>query len=200
MEIVDVAQQSPEWFKLREKTMTASHATAIGSCGKGLQTYISQLMQEFYSTKEKEHFSNKHTDRGNELEDSAAFLYEMQTGNKVEKVGFVKHSEYVGCSPDGFTTGGLVEIKAPDDKEFFRLLLGGKISSGYDWQMQMQMLICGYDWCDHVNYNPNFEKNLIIERVLKNQDRFDDLEKGFLIGADLIKGIEFKMEQICRLH
>lgn len=200
MEIINVSQCSPKWFELRAKRMTASHGTAIGNCGKGLETYIDGLMQDFYSSKEKEHFSNHHTDRGSDLEDSAAFLYEVETGIKTEKVGFVIHSEYIGCSPDVFakdkTGDGLAEIKAPDDKEFFRRLMGGKIAPGHIWQMNMQMLICELDWCDHVDYNPNYKKNLIIERVYKDQGIFDSLESGFRKGEELIKAIEKKMSII----
>ena len=194
MEIINVEQKSEAWFKLREKRMTASHAQAIGNCGKGLESYVTGLMEEFYSSKPKESFSNKHTDRGNELEDSAAFLYSAETGNEVENVGFVIHNDFVGCSPDLFTgEKGLVEIKCPDDKEFFRRLLGGLIKPEYIWQMQCQMLICEKEYCDHVEYNPNYLKNLIITRIEPDLKKFESLEEGFKIGEQLIKEIELKM-------
>lgn len=205
MKIIDVTQGSPEWFALREKRITASHAQAIGSCGKGLETYITELMQDFYSSKEKEHFSNYHTDRGNDLEDSASFLYEAEKEVQTRKVGFVIHNDYVGCSPDLFVDEkGLAEIKCPDDKKYFKRLLykktGGEmgipIEKGLLWQMQNQMLICEKDWCDHVEYNPNFKKNLIITRIEIDYEMFRKLEKGFKIGEELIKEIESKMEQI----
>ena len=65
MKIINCEQGTPEWFEERKGIMTASHAQAIGNAGKGLDTYIHELMAEYYSSGEKEQFSNKHTERGN---------------------------------------------------------------------------------------------------------------------------------------
>jgi hypothetical protein len=178
--------------------MTASHAQAIGSCGKGLETLIQSLMLEYYYPKaEPERYSNVHTERGNALEDSAAFLYQVETGAEISKVGFVIYSDYVGCSPDLFVDpSGMVEIKCPADTEYFRLLMGGEIKSEYIWQMQMQMLCCERSWCDFVAYNPNFDVELIIRRVEPDEKKQAKLEEGFLIGIDLIKEIERKYQAI----
>ena len=61
MKIHNMEQCSPEWFDIRAKKMTASHASEIGDCGKGLESYIIKMMAEAYSSGEKEHFSNIHT-------------------------------------------------------------------------------------------------------------------------------------------
>jgi len=195
MQIVNVEQRSPEWFKLREKRMTASEAQAIGNNGKGLQTYIMKLMTEYYSKAEKEHFSNKDTERGNELEDSAGFLYSMKTGLETQKVGFVIHDEYSGCSPDllvGFD--GLAEIKCPADKAYFDLLISDKVDSGYIWQMQMQMLTTGRVWCDFVAYNPNYEQDMIIKRFYPDPVMYEKLKLGMNSGIEQIKQIEKRMQ------
>jgi putative phage-type endonuclease len=201
MIIHDVPQLSPEWFKLREKRMTASHAQAIAANGKGLNTYITKLMQEYYSSKEPDRFHNKDTERGNELEDSAAFLYQMETGYNVQKVGFVEYSEYVGCSPDLFVDvfageSGMAQIKCPDDKVYFQYLLDGKIDTKYMWQMQMEMMICGKVFNDYVVYNPNFDKKIIIHRVGPSPDSFYKLGLGFKSGVKLIKEIEEKIKHL----
>lgn len=199
MIIHDVPQKSDEWFKLREKRMTASHAQAIAANGKGLVTYITKLMQEYYSSKPPENFSNKHTDRGNELEDSAAFLYQMETGLDTKKVGFVEHSEFVGCSPDLFVSDdGMAEIKCPDDKVYFQYLLDGKIDTKYQLQCQMQLFICEKSYCDLVTYNPNYERKIIIQRIEPDQKSFDKLKIGFESGEKLIKEIEEKIKHLTK--
>lgn len=193
MEIINVEQRSPEWFKLREKRMTASEAQAIGSNGKGLQTYIMSLMQDYYSKAEKEHYSNKDTERGNDLEDSAGFLYSAITGIEVKKVGFVIYDDNVGCSPDLFAgPDGLVEIKCPADKGYFDLLINDKVDTAYIWQMQMQMLICEKAWCDFVAYNPNFEQEIIIKRFYPDYAKYAELKQGFAAGKKLMQEIENK--------
>lgn len=191
----EITQQSPEWFALRARKMSASHAQAIGNRGKGLDTYITSMMAEYYSQADKEQYSNSHLDRGNELEPMARSIYSLHTGEKVEEVGFVELSEYVGCSPDGLTEEGCIEIKCPDDVKYFKHLLDGEkaIESSYIWQMQMVMLITGKKWCDYVAYNPNYTQPLFIYRIYPDYAAFTKLEEGFEIGGKLIIEIEDKM-------
>ena len=195
--ISDIEQCSDEWFALRSQRMTASNAQAIAANGKGLDTYIAKLMQEYYSTSEPVRFQSKSMERGIELEPSALFAYEAETGLQVGKVAFVIHNDNVGCSPDGLASDdGLVEIKCLEDKAYFQYLLTEKIDTGYEWQMQMQMLICERDWCDYVVFNPNYKKSLIIKRVLRNNANFDKLESGFAIGIKKIQEIKGKFDNV----
>lgn len=194
MKIYNFPQYSPEWWAIRAKRLTASHATAIGNCGAGLKTYVREKMRELYSKAERINYTNKHLERGIELEPSAGMAYSFNRDIVVKKVGFVVYNEYVGCSPDLFAgTNGLAEIKCPDDKEYFNLLLGDKPESKNIWQCQCQMLICEKKWCDLVCYNPNFEKELIIERLYPDEKKFSDLKKGFALGEKMIKEIEQEM-------
>lgn len=198
MIIHNVEQQSPEWFALRAKRMSASHAQQIGNHGKGLETYITTMMAEYYSSADKEHFSNVHTDRGNELEPVARLLYSLHTGEKVEQVGFVEHSEYVGCSPDGLTEEGCIEIKCPDDVKYFKHLIDGDkaIESAYIWQIQMVLLITRKKWCDYIAYNPNYSKPLYIRRFYPDETVHAKLENGFTLGEEMIREIEEKYKSI----
>ena len=62
--------------------------------------------------------------------------------------------------------------------------------------MQMQMLICEWDWIDYVNYNPNFEESLIIKRVYPDLKKFEDLKEGFRVGEKMILAIIKKMDEL----
>jgi len=193
MIIHDVEQGTPEWLELRKGRVTASHATAIATNGKGLDTYVLELMSEYYSSGEREYYSNADMDRGNELEELAASAYEMEVGAKLEKVGFVEYNEFVGCSPDRLVgEDGLVEIKCPNDKNFFKFLLEGEkaISTDYMAQMQMQMLVTGRKWCAFVAYNPNFEKSIFIHRVVVDEVKHAKLLEGFKSAEEKIKTIK----------
>lgn len=197
MIIHNVTQCSPEWFALRAKRMTASHAQEIGNAGKGLETYITKLMAEYFSTADKEHYSNGHTERGNELEPIARDMYELTTGNAVEQVGFVEYDEFSGASPDGLTEEGCIEIKCPDDVKYFKHLLDGPkaIDSSYIWQIQMQLLITNKKWCDYVAYNPNYKEPLFVHRVYPDYEVFTKLENGLEKGRRLILDIEDKVSR-----
>jgi len=192
-------QRSEEWFKAREKKMTASNAQAIGNAGKGMDTYIYKLMASYYSTRVSEGFDNEHTQRGVELEPIARDIYELETGVITEEVGFIEYSEFVGGSPDGLVSdNGIIEVKCLDDTKHFKVLLHGEkaIDSAYKWQMQMLIFITGREWCDYVGYNPNFgNDSLYIKRFFPDPDMHEKLLNGFEKGKDLITKIIQSYEQ-----
>lgn len=198
----DITQGSPEWFELRLKyPLTASEAQAIGNQGKGLETLCWEKMAQKYSSADKEQYSNKDLERGKELEPQAISLYELETSNTVETVGFVTNEEISkvgGASPDGLVNeDGLIEVKAFADTKHFKAVIDFKktgkfeIESQYVWQMQMQMLFTGKKWCDFVAYNPNYKQSLLIQRVEadeeKQKDIIEGLKKGEIIINEIIK-------------
>ncbi len=176
----EIIQGSPEWFEIRVGKVTASHAQAIGNNGKGLENYILEVVAEMFSSSERERYSNEHTERGSELEPIARAMYELQNDVEVEEIGFAEYNDFVGCSPDGLVgKDGMIEIKCPDDKTYFNLLINEKIDSAYIWQCQMNMLILERKWCDLVFYNPNFEKSMKIFRLEPDKEMFSKLKEGF---------------------
>jgi len=199
MQIIKVQQKTPEWFALRlQYPLTASEAQAIGNQGKGLETLIWEKLAEKYSTADKEKYTNKDLERGVELEPLARDMYELQTGNNVEEIGFVINkdiSNVGGASPDGgiINQNGGVEIKCFEDKKHFQNIVNGlEIESQYLWQTQMQMLFTGWEFIDFVAYNPNFKQNLLIKRVLADKEMQEKIIKGLEIGEKLLKEIEEK--------
>ncbi len=192
--VYNFPQYSPEWWAVRAKKMTASNAQAIAAQGAGLKTYVAKLMAEYYSTAPKENFSNAVMQRGLDLEDSAGFVYSMETGTEVQKVGFISLNKYVGCSPDLLTMdGGLCELKVLADKAHFALILGGEFESKYRWQAQCQLLITDRKYCDLTSYNPNYKQNLIVKRLYPDKEKFKKLQSGFIMGKQMIEEIERKM-------
>ncbi len=201
MQIHNVEQKSLEWNKLRlEYPLTGSKAQAIGNQGKGLETLVYERLAAKYSSSEADSYSNEDLERGVELEPQAQSLYELETGNTIKKVGFVtndKISKYAGVSPDGIVGNGLVEIKCFEDKKHFRMTLEKEfeIESQYEWQIQMQMLVCEKEWCDFIAYNPNYKKSLLIKRILPDLVMQEKIKIGLAIGENLINIIETKWKQ-----
>lgn len=193
----DHEQGTPEWFAARAGKMTASNATAIGNCGKGLETYIEELMAEYFSSADKERFSTKDTERGNELEPIARQIYEFENDVVVEQVGFIEYNPYVGASPDGLVgeVGG-TEIKCLIDPKYFKLMLHGdaKIDSDHKWQCQMNLLVTGREWWDLIYYCPNYKQSTCVFRIYPDQEMFDKLKKGFAIGEEMINNIKARIQ------
>lgn len=194
----DIEQQSEEWFKIRLWKMTASNATAIGNCWKGLDTYITDMMAEKFSCQDWEKFWSDHTDRGNELEPQARSLYELEKMVSIQQVSFIEYNEFIWCSPDGLVwEDGWVEIKCPSDKVFFRMLIDDteKIDSDYLWQVQMNLWVTKREWWDLVFYNPNYEQSLKVFRITPDPEKFAKLEAGFQIGIAKIREISSKFKK-----
>lgn len=197
MEIINVEQGTEEWFKAREFKLTGSHAQEIGNYGKGLDTYCLKLASEYYSTATKEHFTSKDTERGNELEPIARGMYELDRGVEVVEVGFIKISDYVGCSPDGLVgDDGLIEIKSPDDIGHFKMIINGEkeIDSKYLWQVQMNLSLTDRKWADLIFYNPNFKENMIVYRILPDKEKHEEINKGIEKGVRMLQEYKQKYE------
>lgn len=201
MKVHKIQQQTPEWFAVRALKMTASHAQAIATNGKGLETYTDEVVSSYYSSAERELYSNADMDRGNELEPIARGVYELETGCEVEEVGFIEYDKYTGCSPDGLVgTDGGIEIKALSDIVYFRHLMNGpdEIDTKYIWQVQMNLLITGRAWWDFVAYNPNYQKSIFIHRIYPDKDAQEKLLKGLDVGKKQIISKCDKMKKILK--
>lgn len=199
MQIVECEQKSDFWFELKSRRMSASHASAIGNHGKGLVSYIDQIMRDYYALTPADRFSNSHMDRGNELEDSASFIYSIEKEVDVQKIGFVIHNDYVGVSPDLFVEGnGLCEIKCRDRKAYWEILNKEKLQPAEIWQSNMQMLVCGKEWCDVTYYNPDYKMGLFVKRVHPDLEKFKALEKGFSLGQEMIEEFTEKWDKILK--
>lgn len=185
----ELIQQSPEWFQTRKLKLTASCAQAIGNNGKGLESLVRGLVRCHITGTVEDEFSSDDTGRGNELEAVARDIYELDKNVKVETVGFIEADEHVGFSPDGLIgDDGLLEIKCPDNKKYYDILLDGEksIDTKYVWQVQMQLLLSGRAWADLVFYNPNFRESMLIFRITPDEEKFRSLEEGLEKGVTLI--------------
>jgi len=179
-EFIYCEQGTDEWQGFRAGKCTASRAAAVMAkgkgelFGKGAKTYLNEIIAERITKLYKKLEGIEALEWGKRLEDEARQHYIELTGNKVQQVGFVKASEYVGCSPDGLLIGedgelvGLLEIKCPiNNEKVVAYFTDGLTDVGYKAQVQMQMLITGAPYTDFVVYSPNFpaDMGVYIERV-----------------------------------
>mgnify|MGYP004417317051 CR=1 FL=1 len=195
IEIHDLQQQTPEWFAIKKLyPFSSSNAQAIASQGAGLDTLVWEILAREMSSGEREEFTNKHLERGNELEPLARASYELSTGKKVVEVGFVTNDRYklAGASTDGLVDNdGVAEIKCFEDKKHLKAIFEVKntgtftIESGYDWQAQMEMMITERKYCDFILFNPNFEDQLLIKTLQPDIEKYQKLMTGIIMGTKL---------------
>lgn len=199
MIIHNVEQKSEAWYELRKFRLTGSHAQEIGNCGKGLETYIIDVLASSYAISGSDGYTNENIDRGNILEPEARDVFSFLTGKEVKEVGFIEYNEYVGTSPDGIipSENGMIEIKCHNNTKHFKFILNREkeIESKYMWQMQMNMLVGEFDHCYYVAYNPNFKESLLYYKILPDEKMREKLLEGFKKGEEMIKDLQSKVEK-----
>ena len=197
MKIYNFEQRTEDWYNIRKGKMTASNAETIIANGKGLETYIYNLMAEYYSSAEKENYINADMQRGIDLEPEARLEFEFYTDLDVQEVGFIEYNDFIGVSPDGLIgDDGLIEIKCPNDSVYFKLLLSDNIKPEYIAQMQMQLYVTDRQYCYFVSYNPNCEKSLYIKKITRDEEMIEKLKKGLDKGTELIKEIKKNFRKV----
>jgi len=117
-----IQQGTPEWLALRAGKVTASRvADILAKTKTGVSAsrgnYLIQLAIERATGQIEPSYTNEAMQWGIDNEAQARMAYEVESGNFVDQVPFVDHSNIdgFGCSPDGLIGNlGLVEIKCPN--------------------------------------------------------------------------------------
>lgn len=191
-----IEQGSPEWFELRRGLATGSHFSEVMAEGRGKteattrRNYRMKLALEIVTGKVLDNVygfsSNKHTERGKELEPIARMLYESHTGHIVKEVDFIKHKYLAaGVSPDGLVgDDGMVEFKCPIPAVHWDYINmpAGIPPAEYKWQVYGEMLVAERRWNDFVSYNEDMprELQLHINRIHWDDKICAELEAGIM--------------------
>ena len=180
-------QRSPEWFAARLGKATASRvADIIAKTKTGYSTsranYLAELLCERLTGLQGDSYVSPAMQWGTDKEAEALSLYEFQTDEPVEAVGFVDHPAIPmsGASPDGLVGAlGLVEIKCPITATHLDTLLGQSVSGRYHTQVQWQLACTGRAWCDFVSYDPRVPAHLrlFVQRIPRDGEAIADLER-----------------------
>lgn len=170
MKVYYCEQRSKQWYGLRCGKLTASNFHCMLGNSWTSHSYLLEKALERLTNKCVQHrFWTEDLQRGIDLEPEACRAYELETGYKVAHVGFVELNEYVGSSPDGLVNAdGMIEIKCPNEKNFWAIERSRKIPPAHYTQMQFNMWVCKRLWCDYVVFS-TMEKPIII-RVPRNEE------------------------------
>lgn len=188
--IEDIEQGSDEWHELRRETITASKFKDVMSkgAGKTRKAYMYQLAAESITGEVAESYSNDAMLWGTETEPQARAMYELESGNSVDEVAFVKHdTKKIGVSPDGLIgLDGLVEIKCPKTTTQIETFLSGKMPSYHKAQVQGQLWITGRAWLDFVSFDPRIdgEASYFCVRIERDDEYIKDLEQACYAFSD----------------
>lgn len=177
MTIIACEQRSPEWVAARLGRLTGSCVAEAFATRKdkaeaaGRRNLRVQLVLERVTGQSQENgFQSYDMERGVQLEPEARAAYEVETGILVRPVGFIAHDDLMaGCSPDGLTAEGGIEIKCPKAANHLDYVRG-ELPHEYYLQALHGLWITGRAWWDFVSYHPLFPEplRLKITRIVPN--------------------------------
>jgi putative phage-type endonuclease len=146
-------QRTTEWYEFRHNMITASSAAKAFGTQSNINELICSKCCELDMNRYK---PSMNTDGamhwGVKYEPISVEYYEYVNKTKVSEYGCITHDivPYLAASPDGINTipdhllyGRLLEIKNPYTRE-----ITGIPKDDYWVQCQLQMEVCGLDYCD----------------------------------------------------
>lgn len=184
MIIWNFEQKSEAWHEARCGRVTGTRFKSLVA-GTGTQTYkdlVTNMACEIITRKQEETYVSADMERGVELEPIARVLYSEITGIDVREMGFISpdddtpYAEWIGISPDGvLPDNGLLEIKCPKFKTHLEYIEANKLPSEYKYQVQGQLFVTGYDYCDFMSYADGMKP--FIYRVFPDYELFKEFEQ-----------------------
>lgn len=199
MEIINCDQNSEAWLRARLGIPTASQFATVMSKGKGTQpsksrrTYMLKLLGERLTGEPADNFTNRHMERGHEMEPEARAAYAFMTGNEPKLVGFIRSGEK-GASPDSLVgNDGLSEIKTKLPHLHLDALLRNEVPAEHVPQIQGQIWVAEREWCDFVSYWPKLDP--FIKRVYRDDEYIKKLSDSVDQFTDELLELEARFKQ-----
>lgn len=197
LEIFDCEQSSPEWLKVRAGCVTASEFSTVmakgknGADSKTRRTYMLKLIGEIMTGEACESYTNKHMERGKEMEAEARDYYAFMTDLEPVRVGFLKNGR-IGCSPDSLIgNDGMHEIKTKLPHLHLEALLAGELPPEHKAQCQGGLWVAEREWVDFQSYWPKLPP--FIKRVYRDEKYIAELSKAV---SDFIAEMDELMAKI----
>lgn len=193
-------QRSSEWFALRIGRVTGTRfAKMAGGTPSTFETLCKVIAAEKITGKpaEKEIFITHAMQHGIDTEDDARYVYEMETMNTVEQVGFIERDDMYGISPDGIMDNCGLEIKCPLPHTHLSYLLSNAWKA-YKWQVQGSLWVTGFDCWDFVSYCPSYgDGNRIKIESVEPDAKYQEIitEKSELL-TNRVKQLQDKYNEI----
>ncbi len=186
MEIITgIDQGTDEWLALRFGWITASKFKDVMAKGQGKtrKAYMYMLAAEAITGEREESFSNSYMEWGTENEPAARAMYELESGNTVNEVSFIKINDTlkIGCSPDGLIgDDGMVEFKCPKTTTQIETFLSGKMPTGHRAQVQGQLWVSNRQWADFVSFDPRIDGDAgyFSIRIERDEEYIKEIEES----------------------
>ncbi|KKK71097.1 hypothetical protein LCGC14_2917370 [marine sediment metagenome] len=195
----DFEQRSPEWYAVRLGKVTSSRASLMlaklkkGEAAGRRNLRVGLVVDRLTGKSQEGTYLSRAMQDGIDREDAALAAYEAETGNLVERSGFLQHNELMaGASLDAQVNNFvvMVEAKSPLPATHLGYLRSGKVPHDYLCQVTHQLYITGAEWCDWYSFHPDFPENLRGKLVRVTRDdvdlvAYDTALRAFLAEVDV---------------
>lgn len=190
-----VAQRSADWHALRAGRFTGSKFADLmarskkdGKPLKARENLIWRVVVERMTGRAADSIDGYALAWGRECEDYGLAAVEIETGETIERAGFLIHPKltYAGISPDGLigTDGGL-ELKCPKDSEVHLIRFLDGMPEEYYAQVQGAMWVTGRKWWLFASYDPRMcESHRLYLQKVERDDAFIARLEADVIAAE----------------
>jgi len=194
----DLIQGTDEWLAVRAGKITSTAGKPLLQVGKeemgfgkGAITELYKILDERLSGEPRDSFGgSKATEFGHESEGLGRLEYERRNFVKVEEVGFISKTDFIGTSPDGIMEKmkrGFEGKSLP--VEHIRIKDTNKPVDAHVFQCQWNLWCTGWDDWDLVYHSPRLPKSCnYVEFNLKPDlalhAKLDEVTSKFIILLD----------------
>jgi len=189
-------QRTEEWFKSRYGRFTGSEVWKLFDTPEVRLNYIFDKSKEVIFDRPTPSKPNRAMQWGIDHEDEARFLFELESGLKVQDVGFIPFEEFGGGSPDGvIDEETIIEIKCPYTIRSHENLKTQGLPKYYYWQIQNNLMVTGAVKCYFITYQAKqndmhywiVEKNYQKELQLMQEIALAGHKRDMIVG--LFEGV-----------
>jgi|SRR5215831_5077291 len=209
MNVINVEQRTPDWFKARLGRLTGSYADDMlatiksGEAAARRDLRMRLVCERLTGQTYEDTFMSAAMIRGVDLEPVAFAAYEALTGQIVQRVGFCAHSEIMaGCSPDGYFDDfqGLLSLKVPKTTTHIGYLRANRFPPEYVPQMLCELWITGAQTYDFLSFDDRLPLDLqtFHIRVQRNDAAVAEFETRALAFLDEVDRELEALEQLRR--
>jgi hypothetical protein len=207
-------QGSLEWHEDRLGKATGSKASIITSKGKTKgsesitrKNYKYQLaLERITRVLGETPFTNKHLERGKELEKYARMFYELHynfnSDYTVTEIGFCyPENKKYGCSVDGLINNeGIIEIKCPIPAIHYRYIEENTLPSDYFFQVMHNIYTTKRKYCDFISYNESMPEKLklFIKRFEPSEQELKNYEEQLFVFLDEVDLLTNSIIEKCK--
>ena len=198
-----VEQKTEKWQQLRKSKITGTTLKSIMGTPKARQDALYEIVAERLTIGvENDEYENP-MDRGNRLEPDAIAMFELETGKKVERVGFCEAdtNPMICNSPDGLIgeTEG-IEVKCMGGKNHLKLWLTNEIPDEYKWQVVQYFVVNEkLEKLYFVGYNPDIPAHQLHIIEIKRADIVEDISIAKTAQEKFIGEVNEKLKEIIKL-